>query len=105
MTPNYDACGGLGCAARRSRARPRFPLFTGLNDTVAGGTSIGGPPGRADNVYSIVDTIASLTWVKGNHTFKFGGNAEFMGSYTNTVSNLSGHLRLQPRADGDALRW
>ena len=96
VTPNYDPCAGLGLCSQAFQSPATFPLLTGLNDTVAGGTSIGGPPGRADNAYSIVDTIASLTWVKGNHTFKFGGNGEFMGSYTNTVSNLSGTYGFSP---------
>src|SRR5665213_1625228 len=96
VTPNYDPCGGLGLCSQAFQSPATFPLLTGLNDTVAGGTSIGGPPGRADNAYSIVDTIASLTWVKGNHTFKFGGNGEFMGSYTNTVSNISGTSGFTP---------
>ena len=90
VTPDYDPCAGLGLCSQAFQRPATFPLLTGLNDTVAGGTSIGGPPGRADNVYSIVDNIASLTWVKGNHTFKFGGNGEFMGSYTIAVNNLSG---------------
>ena len=34
--------------------------------------------------------MASVSWVKGNHTFKFGGNAEFHGSYTIAVNNLQG---------------
>ncbi|HWF07504.1 MAG TPA: TonB-dependent receptor [Bryobacteraceae bacterium] len=89
-TPDYDVCGGIGLCSSAFQRPATFPLLTGLNDTTAGGTSIAGPPGRADNIYSIVDNIASLTWVKGNHTFKFGGNAEFQGSYTVTVSNLSG---------------
>jgi hypothetical protein len=90
VTPDYDVCAGIGLCSQAFQRPATFPLLTGLNDTTAGGTSIAGPPGRADNVYSIVDTTASLTWVKGNHTFKFGGNGEFQGSYTNTVSNLSG---------------
>jgi hypothetical protein len=90
VTPDYDVCGGIGLCSPAFQRPATFPLLTGLNDTIAGGSSIGGPPGRADNIYSIVDNIASLTWVKGNHTFKFGGNAEFQGSYTVTASNLSG---------------
>ena len=90
VTPDYDVCGGIGLCSQAFQRPATFPLLTGLNDTTAGGTSIAGPPGRADNKYSIADSIASLTWVKGNHTFKFGGNGEFQGSYTNTVSNLSG---------------
>jgi hypothetical protein len=90
VTPDFDACGQLGLCSGAFQRPATFPLLSGLSDTTAGGTNIAGPPGRADNVYTIVDTIASLTWVKGNHTFKFGGSAEFMGSYTITVSNLSG---------------
>jgi hypothetical protein len=33
-----------------------------------------GPPGRVDNLYSEFNDVASLTWVKSNHTFKFGGS-------------------------------
>jgi hypothetical protein len=90
VTPDYDVCGQLGLCSAAFQRPATFPLLTGLNDVSAGGSNIGGPPGRADNEYTIVDTIASLTWVKGNHTFKFGGNAGFYGSYTITVNNLSG---------------
>jgi hypothetical protein len=96
VTPNNDACAGIGLCSPAFQRPATFPSFTGLSDTTAGGFGAAitepqiGPPGRADNVYSIVDSIASLTWVKGNHTFKFGGNAEFQGSYTITVSNLQG---------------
>jgi outer membrane receptor protein involved in Fe transport len=96
VTPDYDACAGIGLCSPAFQRPATFPSFTGLSDATAGGFGIAvtepqiGPPGRADNVYSIVDSIASLTWVKGNHTFKFGGNGEFQGSYSITVSNLSG---------------
>ncbi len=90
VTPDYDACGQLGLCSPAFQTPATFPLLTGLSDVAAGGTNISGPPGRADNQYNIADAIASLTWVKGNHTFKFGGNAGFQGSYTVTVSNLSG---------------
>ncbi len=96
MTPDYDACAGIGLCSAAFQRPATFPSFTGLSDTTGGGFGASpsepqiGPPGRNDNIYSIVDNIASLTWVKGNHTFKFGGNGEFQGSYTNTVSNLSG---------------
>ncbi|HEY7335423.1 MAG TPA: TonB-dependent receptor [Bryobacteraceae bacterium] len=95
VTPDYDACAGISLCSQSFQRPATFPSFTGLSDATAGGFGSTaepqiGPPGRADNVYSIVDSIASLTWVKGNHTFKFGGNAEFQGSYTITVSNLQG---------------
>lgn len=96
VTPNYNPCSNLGLCSQAFQSPATFPLLTGLNDVIAGGTNIAGPPGRADNEYSIVDSIASLTWVKGNHTLKFGGSAEFMGSYTFTVSNLSGTYGFSP---------
>jgi hypothetical protein len=98
VTPFYDACAGIGlCSAAFQPGT--FPSFTGLSSATGGGfggTTIPnsepqiGPPGRADNEYTIFDSIASLTWVKGNHTFKFGGNAEFQGSYTINVTDLQG---------------
>jgi len=90
VTPNYNACANLGLCSQAFQSPATFPLLTGLSDIVAGGTSIAGPPGRADNKYSIFDTIANMTWVHGNHTLKFGGNAEFQGSFTFTVSDLQG---------------
>ena len=90
VTPDYDPCKGLSLCSQAFQRPATFPRLTGLNDTVAGGTSISGPPGRADDAYSTVSSIASLTWVKGNHTFKFGGSVDFQGSYSINVNNLSG---------------
>jgi hypothetical protein len=97
VTPQYDACKGIGLCSQAFQLGT-FPSFTGLTSATGGGYgSLGpggipqiGPPGRTDNADNIADAIASLTWVKGNHTFKFGGNAEFMGSYTIAVNNLQG---------------
>src|SRR5579884_691752 len=90
VTPDYNACAGIGLCSQAFQRPATFPNFTGLSDSIAGGTSISGPPGRNDNIYSIADSIASLTWVKGNHTFKFGGNGEFQGSTTKNIANLQG---------------
>lgn len=90
VTPDYNACAGINLCSQAFQRPATFPNFTGLSDPVAGGTSIAGPPGRTDNADSIVDSIASLTWVKGNHTYKFGGSVEFMGSYTISVNDLQG---------------
>jgi hypothetical protein len=90
VTPNYNACTGIGLCSQAFQTPSTFPDFTGLSDPIAGGTSISGPPGRNDNIYNIVDSIVNLTWVKGNHTFKFGGSAEFQGSITKNIANLQG---------------
>ena len=91
-TPDYDACGGIGLCSPAFQRPASFPTFSGLGSTTGGGFTGAqiGPLSRVDNAYSMADSIASLTWVKGNHTFKFGGNAEFQGSYTKTVNDLQG---------------
>jgi hypothetical protein len=89
VVPNYDACGSLGLCSAAFSSPATFPNFTGLND-VAGGTGIAGPPGRNDNIYEIFNSIASATWVKGNHTFKFGGSGDFQGSLTLNSADLQG---------------
>lgn len=97
VTPQYDACKGIGLCSQAFQLGT-FPSFTGLPSTTGGGFgSLGpggepqiGPPSRNDNADNITDAIASLTWVKGNHTFKFGGNAEFMGSYAISITDLQG---------------
>ncbi len=96
ITSDYDACGNLGLCSQAFQRPASFPVFTGLSDAVAGGFGNAitepqiGTLSRIDNLYNTTDTIASLTWVKGNHTFKFGGNAEFQGSYTISYSFLQG---------------
>ena len=94
VTPQYDACKGIGfCSSAFTLGT--FPSFTGLSNSTGGGFGGTfepqiGPPGRLDNANNVTNTIASLTWVKGNHTFKFGANGEFMGSYNLSVANLQG---------------
>ncbi|HEY7337910.1 MAG TPA: TonB-dependent receptor [Bryobacteraceae bacterium] len=94
VTPDYDACGNLGlCSAAFTRPSV-FPSFTGLNDSTSGGMSNGGaqigPPGRADSAYNQFNSIASLTWVKGNHSFKFGGELRSQGNYALNYTSLQG---------------
>ena len=96
VTPQYDACKNIGLCSPAFQLGT-FPSFSGLSDATAGGFGIAltepqiGPPGRTDSADNITDAIASLTWVKGNHTLKFGGNAEFMGSYTIAINDLQGN--------------
>ena len=95
-TPNYDACAGIGLCSQAFQHPASFPAFSGLYSSTGGGFgSIPsepqiGPLSRVDNADNIFDVIANLTWVKGNHTFKFGGSAEFMGDYTITIADLQG---------------
>ena len=96
ITSDYDACGNLGLCSPSFQRPASFPTFSGLSDTTGGGFGAAitepqiGTLSRVDNAYSIVDNIASVTWVKGNHTFKFGGNGEFQGSYTVSLQYQQG---------------
>src|SRR5579863_6746057 len=96
VTPNYPACSNLGLCSSSFTLPSAFPNFTGLLDTAAGGMSNGGlnggigNTGRTDSIYNQFNAIASLTWVKGNHTFKFGGELRSQGNYSVNNTDLQG---------------
>ena len=98
VTPQADACKIIGLCSSAFNLGT-FPVFSGLSSSTGGGFgSIPfepqiGPPGRTDDANNVTNAIASLTWVKGNHTFKFGANGEFMGSYRLSISNLQGNYK------------
>ena len=48
-----------------------------------------GPIPRTDSLYQQFESIASLTWVKENHTFKFGGELRNGGTYTQNFSKAA----------------
>jgi len=96
VTPDYDACGNLGLCSPSFTRPSAFPNFTGLLDATAGGMQNGGAnggignTGRTDSIYNQFSSIASLTWVKGNHTFKFGGEVRSQGNYSVDHTDLQG---------------
>jgi hypothetical protein len=94
VTPNYPACSNLGLCSSAFTLPSAFPSFTGLSDSVAGGMSNGqggiGNTGRTDSIYNQFESIASLTWVKSNHTFKFGGVLMTQGNYSVDHTDLQG---------------
>ncbi|HYP12845.1 MAG TPA: hypothetical protein VEQ63_02890 [Bryobacteraceae bacterium] len=69
---DYDAEGLLGF--RGSATNPGgFPRINGLN-TNQGGSSLGFGPANANKYYNDKFTsVASLSYVRGNHTYKLGG--------------------------------
>ena len=93
VTSDYDACGQLGLCSQAFVRPLTFPNITGLSDTLGGGygsaTHPLGPIPRQDNLYQQFSSIASLTWVKGNHTFKFGGELRNGGNYTQGFSRAT----------------
>ncbi|HEY7387821.1 MAG TPA: TonB-dependent receptor [Bryobacteraceae bacterium] len=87
---NYDVCGQLGLCSPALGLPITFPNIGGLSDTLAGGfgsaTQPLGPPQRVDSLEQQFESIASLTWVKQNHTFKFGGELRNGGTYSQNYS-------------------
>jgi hypothetical protein len=105
VTPQYDACKNIGLCSQAFQLGT-FPSFNSLSSATGGGFGSAllepqiGPPSRVDNADNITSAIASLTWVKGNHTFKFGGNGEFQGSYTISVTDLQGNYAFSAAQTG-----
>ncbi|MCU1335837.1 MAG: hypothetical protein JWO19_1418 [Bryobacterales bacterium] len=81
----------------------QFPNIGGLNDAFNGGTSIGlGSAFGATFVKDLKPTgNASLTWVKGNHTFKLGGEMVIEGIPTLNTSRASGVITFAPQQTGE----
>jgi Carboxypeptidase regulatory-like domain/TonB dependent receptor-like, beta-barrel len=91
VTPVYDSCGELDLCSQAFTSPTSFPRITGLYNSLGGGFGIStagqfGPPPRSDNLSSTFNNVASLTWVKGNHTFKFGGSLDLIGNYQTGVA-------------------
>lgn len=91
ITPSYDPA-TLGLVGYDNGA---FPNFAGLNNATTGGTAIGIGAGAFSN-YAQWDqkptANANMTWVKGNHTFKFGGEAMTDGVINKTRQRANGNF-------------
>jgi hypothetical protein len=86
VTPVYDSCGNLGLCSQAFTSPTSFPYVTGLLNSLGGGATIMGPVPRADDLYSVFNNVASLTWVRRNHTLKFGGSLDLTGFYETGVA-------------------
>jgi hypothetical protein len=103
---DFDVLGQLGIkgATRSPKDGARFPQFS----TFVGGNSTGGMnqmgPGAQSRSIEIKPTfVASISWVKDNHTFKFGGEARTEGYPTIGFTNNSGTLTIN--SDQTANPW
>jgi hypothetical protein len=69
---DFDQAGVLGLRGALSEG---FPRITGLSAGNFGGMSLGIGPTNGNRYFAVKPTaVASLTWVRSNHTFKFGGD-------------------------------
>jgi len=85
--PDYDSCGQLGLCGPFARPAT-FPVFQTLSNAQGGGPTMG-PGSATDDIQVQPTAIANLTWVKNNHTYKFGGQMQTQGgsSYNNSTLN------------------
>ena len=73
----------------------RFPSFGGLNNATTGGTTQAGGAGVFANQQQWDQKPTgnvSLTWVKGNHTFKTGGDIRINNNFSTLYTYTSGNL-------------
>jgi len=81
----------------------QFPNFGGLSNIFAGGTTL--PLGNGFSVAWLKDVKptanASMTWVKGNHTFKFGAEAIIEGFPQLNYTRANGQYGFGANQTGD----
>jgi hypothetical protein len=81
---SFDTLGTLGLRGIPD-PRGRFPYFTGLNTTNGTGGMINMGPLAQSHIRQERPTAnASLTWVRNNHTYKFGGEM-IVDGYPSTI--------------------
>lgn len=98
LADGIDATAMLGLRGPFTGRGATFPNFTGLNNAQAGGsTNISSIGAKADDVFQQGTANASLTWVKGNHTFKFGGELRNQGDYRLDDSAINGTYAFGPQ--------
>jgi hypothetical protein len=88
-----------------------FPNMTGLTDFFTGGVSLAagpfgggviGPAGFLQDVWDEKPTgNAYLTWVKGNHTYKFGGETMVEGFPDKGVNRANGNFGFSATETGN----
>jgi hypothetical protein len=86
IAPAYDPVAGLGLKGLYTNA---FPSLQGLSVAQGGTASMG--PGSIAKLQNYKPTAnTSLTWVKGNHTYKAGGEMIIEGypAYNQTYANV-----------------
>jgi len=77
-----------------------FPVFGGMSNA-QGGMSAGMGPGQDINVYYYKPTAnASLTWVRNNHTYKFGGEMLVNGYLNRNGTYANGYLTFSATETG-----
>ncbi len=67
-----------------------FPRFTGLGAAAGGMGMDFGPTNRTTYIQDKPNAVANMTWVRGNHSYKFGGEWKFENFTNRSTGNVSG---------------
>jgi carboxypeptidase family protein/TonB-dependent receptor-like protein len=94
---DFDVFGQLGIkgATRGPKDGARFPQFsTFVGNNSTGGMNQMGPGAQSRSIEIKPTFVASISWVKDNHTFKFGGEGRTEGYPTIGFTNNSGTIAI-----------
>jgi len=95
---NFDLQGVLGIAGAPAGPKEgaRFPIFQAmLGSNSQGGMNTMGPAaGQVRAVEGKPTFNASVSWVKGNHTYKFGSEGRLEGFYDYTFTGTTGNFTI-----------
>jgi len=85
---SYNAAAELGL--KGATTTRLFPFFTGLSAALGGVKNIGPSGNRHPLLYQKPTANTSLSWVKDNHTYKFGGELRIDGAMSTLYTNTNG---------------
>src|SRR5206468_944834 len=83
----YDAAKELGL--KGVPYNRLFPSLTGMATALGGAQNIG-PTASSINRFLKPSATASLSWVRKNHSYRFGGEVRTEGYFRETYSNTAG---------------
>ena len=94
---NYDAEKDLGLVG--ATVKRMFPNFNGASNAQGGVKTLSSATNR-HIFYQKPTANSSLTWVKNNHTYKFGGEMRIEGIPTTLFSSTNGVYTFSPNETG-----
>ena len=109
LVNNYDAAADIGFTG--PTLKRNFPRLasTVVAAPALGGMNTMGPPGQADQPERHPSASANLTWIRGNHSFKFGGDwrKDFLvqETYNNTNGTVNSFGGATAGIGGNGITW
>jgi hypothetical protein len=99
----YTDFNQLKALGLRGASADRFPYMTALSTTFGGGMKNMGPLMQSEELMWKPTANASLTWVKSNHTYKFGAEMRLEGYPTSVLNPAYGTYNFSADQTGLAI--